>query len=53
MMDKGFNISDLLFGKQLELVHPTFFDDKGKFTEKNVRLTSGVVAKARIYVEIN
>lgn len=50
MVDKGFNISDLLVGKQSELVHPPFLKDKGKFSEKNVRLTSDV-AKARIHVE--
>lgn len=50
MVDKGFNISDLLVGKESELVHPPFLKDKGKFSEKNVRLTSDV-AKARIHVE--
>ena len=48
MVDKGFNISDLLVGKQSELVHPTFL--KEKVFRENVRLTSDV-AKARIHVE--
>lgn len=50
MVDKGFNIGDLLVGRQSELVHPPFLNDKGKFSATNIRKTSDI-AKARIHVE--
>ena len=50
MVDKGFNIGDLLVGRQSELVHPPFLQDKGKFSAKNCRKGSDI-AKARIHVE--
>ena len=50
MADKGFNISDLLVIKGSKLVIPPFLRDKGKFSKRNCRSTSGI-AKARIHVE--
>lgn len=50
MVDKGFNIGDLLVGRQSELVHPPFLQDKGKFSAKNCRKGSDI-ANTRIHVE--
>ena len=50
MADKGFNISDLLVSRGSKLMIPPFLRDRGKFSNKNCRLTSKI-AKARIHLE--
>ena len=52
MADKGFNISDLLISKELQLIIPLFLREKQPFSKncKNCKKTSNI-AKARIHVE--
>ena len=50
MVDKGFDISDLLVNKGSRLIIPPFLRDKNKFSKKNCKTTSDV-AKACIHVE--
>ena len=50
MVDKGFNISDLLLSKKCTLVIPPFVRNNGKFNKHLTRKTARI-AKARIHVE--
>ncbi|XP_047129441.1 uncharacterized protein LOC124809402 [Hydra vulgaris] len=50
MMDKGFNISDLLIVRKVKLEIPPFLKNKGKFTSTLTSKTA-LIARAGIHVE--
>ena len=50
MVDKGFNIANLLLSKHCQLVIPPFVRNSGKFN-KRLTLKTSRIARARIHVE--
>ena len=50
MVDRGFNIQDLLLVKQVKLYMPAFTKGQSQFTKQKVQ-KGQAIAKARIHVE--